>query len=343
MYIGATGGPEKAAVKKFIADNSLHHMKFEEIAAGKLRRYFSFQNFVDAFKVPVGIVQAMRLIRRFDPEVVFSKGGFVTVPVVIGAGIVNFGRRGRKKKIPIIVHESDLVPGLANKISARFASRILLSFEKSRDYFVEKKGRGGNGRKVEVLGNPIREDLMKGEADKGRKICGFHKFKPIVLVMGGSLGAAQVNHLVWDNLGPLLKKYQIVHITGKGHLKFGADKEGYKQFELLFEELKHVYAASSLVVTRGGANALAEVAALEKSAVIIPLGTASSRGDQIVNAKFCAEEYGWQNLVGEVSGERFLHAIDIAVGTPFAGEDVLHKRASKAIFELLFNLTKMDK
>jgi UDP-N-acetylglucosamine--N-acetylmuramyl-(pentapeptide) pyrophosphoryl-undecaprenol N-acetylglucosamine transferase len=340
LYVGARDGIEKEAVLKFVKGLEFQHLEFEEVTVGKLRRYFSFQNFVDFFKVPVGIFQAVRIVRRFRPEVVFSKGGFVAVPVVVGAGILNLFR-SRARRIPIVIHESDVVPGLANRISARFADLIFVSSERTKKFFGGRDAsRPSRGRaKVEVVGNPIRAEVLKGTAERGMKLCGFHRFKPVILVMGGSLGAKQVNDLVWNGLDDLLKKFQVVHIVGKGNLDMGLKKDGYKQFELLFEELKDVYAACDLVVSRGGANALAEIAALGKKAVIIPLGTESSRGDQIVNAKAASEEYGWQVLHGNVEVSQLLRAIDMASETSFGGEDVVHKKASKRVFQALFDLT----
>jgi len=332
LYVGERKGVEKEAVEKFATDNDLKHFAYKSIVAGKLRRYFSLQNFVDIFKVPIGVLQSYYAVRKFRPDFVFSKGGFVSVPVVFGAVLYNFGKGSRK--IPIVIHESDLVPGLANRIAAKAASHIFVSFEESRKHFKVRKG-----QVLKVTGNPIRGNVLKGDAARGQKLCGFHRFKPVILTMGGSLGARQINKLVWGKLDDLLKKYQVVHITGKGNLKFGLQKEGYKQFELLFDELPDVYALCELVVSRGGANSLAEIAALGKKAVIIPLGTNASRGDQIVNAKHEAAKYGWQVLNGDVDGAKFLRAIDMANSTAFSGIEALHKGACKAIFEHLFDLT----
>lgn len=336
LYVGSKNGPEKEAVLKFVAKMGFKNLEFKGITCGKLRRYFSFENFVDAFRVPVGFFQSLGIIRKFRPEVVFSKGGYVSVPVVLAARVL---------RVPIVAHESDVVPGLATRIAAKIANKVLLSFEESRKYFKGcsgARGRGGSAgaSACVVVGNPIRNEILKGVKDNGLKLCGFHKFKPIVLVMGGSLGAMQVNNMVWDCLPELLKKYQIVHITGKGNLKFGLNKDGYKQFELLFDELKDVYAACDLIVTRGGANALAEVAALEKRVVIVPLGTASSRGDQIINAKVCSEKYGWQVLYGDVNRDQFLLAIEMAMNSEFRKEKASKLGSSaKVIFDLIHNLT----
>ncbi len=333
LYIGERGGVEKDFVNKFASKYGFR-VDVREIICGKLRRYFSFQNFADFFKVPVGIIQSIFILASFKPQVVFSKGGYVSVPGVIACGFLNFFRRVfGKERIVLFVHESDVVPGIANRIGAKFADKIFVSFEESKKYFKKKS-------RVVITGNPVRKDVLKGNKEKGMKICGFNRFKPVILVMGGSLGAMQINNLVWENLDELLKRYQIVHIAGKGNIKFGLKKEGYKQFELLFDELKDVYSACDLVVTRGGANSLAEIASMEKKAVVIPLGMASSRGDQIVNAKICASEYGWQVLYGDVSGEQFRLAIDIAIGTEFSGgKNNLHIKAASVIVDMIYGLS----
>lgn len=338
LYVGAKGGVEREAVERLVRRLQLAdgNLEIREISSGKLRRYFSWENFVDVFRVVAGILQAVRIVRKFDPHVVFSKGGFVAVPVVVACGWVNFWRRlwrgrGRGRgRILVVIHESDAVMGLANKISSWFADKVLLSFEKAG----ARLGRRARG-KVEVVGSPVRAEIFKGESEKGLKLGGFNRFKPVVLVMGGSQGARQINNLVWGNLDKLLKKYQIVHIVGKGNLDFGLHREGYKQFELLFDELADVYAACDLVVSRGGANSLAEISALEKKAVVLPLGRHASRGDQIVNAKLCAEEYGWQVLYGDVSGEQFVRAVEVADGEDFKGGRLDQRKATKRIVDLL--------
>jgi len=341
LYIGEHAGVEKDFVMKFAVSHGFR-VEVREIICGKMRRYFSFQNFLDFFKVPVGIIQSIFILASFKPQVVFSKGGYVSVPGVIACGFLNFFRKiFGKERIVLFVHESDVVPGIANRVGAKFADKIFVSFEESKKYFKKKS-------RVVVTGNPVRKDVLKGNKENGMKLCGFNRFKPVILVMGGSLGAMQINNLVWGNLDELLKRYQIVHIAGKGNIKFGLKKEGYKQFELLFEELKDVYAVSDLVVTRGGANSLAEIASMEKKAVVIPLGMASSRGDQIVNAKICSSEYGWQVLYGDVSSEQFRLAIDIAIGTEFAGgfsggfsggKNNLHIKAASVIVDMIYGLS----
>jgi len=327
VYVGARGGVERDALEKFIERRRIGRLEIREITCGKLRRYFSFKNFIDFFKVPFGIAQSFFIVLGFKPEVVFSKGGFVAVPVVIGARLAGLFLRGR---ITIVIHESDVVPGLANRISAKFADKIFVSFEESVKFF--------HGRalgRVTVTGNPVRREIFGGVRDVGLKLCGFNRFKNVIFAMGGSQGALQINNLVWNNLDEILKKYQVVHIVGKGNFNIGVKKAGYKQFELLFGELKDVYACSSIVVSRGGANSLAEISALNKKAVIIPLGTETSRGDQIKNSKVCAEKYGWHALYGDVTGEQFLRAIDIANRSDASSEKSPHKGAAKEIAEKL--------
>lgn len=327
LYIGSKNGPEKEAIVKYIAKNDLKNIEYEGIVCGKLRRYFSLENFLDFFKVPVGVIQSFVMVLKFKPEIVFGKGGFVSVHVFLGAFLVKLLLR---RKIFIIAHESDVTPGLGTKICAKFSDKVLLSFEESKKFL----------EKGEVIGNPVRGEVLRGNTENGLRLCGFNKFKPVILVMGGSLGAMQINSLVWDGLDALLKKYQVVHIVGKGNLKFGLHKVGYKQFELLFDELRDIYSACDVVVSRGGANSLTEIAALQKKAVIIPLGTLSSRGDQLVNAKVCAGLYGWQVLSGDITSTQFLMAIEMAEKSSFPKDlEVPHKKASKAIFDILFNLT----
>lgn len=269
---------------------------YESVACGKLRRYFSVQNLIDIFKVPVGVFQSWRILRKFRPAVVFSKGGFVSVPVVIAASWL---------KVPVIIHESDVRPGLANRICARYADKICISFEETKEHFIKY------ARKLIFTGNPVRKSVMGGVVEKGYKFTGLDKHRPIILVMGGSQGAQQINDLVRGGMDELLKRFQIVHIRGRGNLDISLHKKGYVQYEFLDEQMSDVYAISQLVVTRGGANSLAEIAAMKKKALVIPLGTAASRGDQIENAQIFARKLGWGVLVGDVRVEDFVKAVEM--------------------------------
>lgn len=269
---------------------------YKSVACGKFRRYFSVKNLWDIFKIPVGIFQAWRILRKFKPAVVFSKGGFVSVPVVIAASWMH---------VPVIVHESDVRPGLANRVCAKYADKICVSFEETRKYLQKY------GRKIVFTGNPVRKSVLCGVAENGYKFTGLDHHRPVILVMGGSQGAQQINTLVRGGLNELLKKFQIVHICGRGNLDISLHKKGYVQYEFLDEQMKDVYAISELVISRGGANSLAEIAALKKKALVIPLGTTASRGDQIENAEMFARKSGWGVLVGEVEVADFVQAVEM--------------------------------
>ena len=265
---------------------------FESVSSGKLRRYFSFDNFVDAFKVPVGVLQSLGKLRKFKPDVIFSKGGYVTLPVVFAAWML---------RIPVVVHESDVSFGLANKVAFKVASRICLSFEESKKFLRPKYV-----KRSAFTGSPIRE--MNGNKKAGLKFLGFDEHRPVMLVMGGSQGAMQINQLIDSGLSELLKKWQVVHVRGKGNLNMGIKHRGYKQFEYIFDELADVYAASKLVVSRGGANSLLELAILRKQVLVIPY---SGRGEQTENASVLASKFGWSILSGNIEGDEFLKAIEM--------------------------------
>lgn len=271
-------------------------VQFQAISCGKLRRYFDLKNFSDVFRIVAGFFQAVRILRKFQPEKVFVKGGFVSLPVAVAAFIL---------RIPVIVHESDFSPGLANRIAAKFARKICVSFEDSSQFFKKTK--------VIYTGPPVRESVLCGSEEKGRKFLGFDKFRPVLLVMGGSLGARQLNELVRGNLDELLKKFQIVHLCGRGNLDISIKKKGYKQFEYINENIGDIYAASSVCVSRAGANSLAELALNKKKALIIPLDSGASRGDQIENAKAYAKMINWSILEGKIEGKQFLEALFLLI------------------------------
>lgn len=274
-----------------------HGVKFVAVACGKFRRYFAWANFSDMTKVPVGIMQARKALKKFRPDVVFSKGGFVSFPVVVAAWSL---------RVPVIVHESDVHPGLANRMAFKFASKICLSFEETKKYLQSYI------KRVVVTGNPVRMSVQKGNAEEGFKFAGLENDKrPVVLVMGGSQGAQQINELVRNSLNELLKRFQVVHLAGRGNLDISVHKKGYVQFEYLDEQMSNIYAMSEIVVSRGGANSLSELAALRKKVLIIPLGTEGSRGDQILNAEIFAKHLGWTVMTGKISSEHFVAAVDL--------------------------------
>ncbi len=260
-YIGSHQGIEKDLVTKA-------NIPYYGIASGKLRRYLSVENLKDPFKVVKGYFDACKLLKEIKPQVVFSKGGYVTVPVVLAA---------HKLKIPVIIHESDMTPGLANKIAIKKAKTVCVNFEETLKYV---------GDKGIYTGSPIREELFKGDKEIGRELCGFKEDKPILLMMGGSLGARKINEVLREALPSLTTKFNIIHICGKNNLEEKLiGKTGYKQFEYVGEELPHLLAVTDFMLSRAGANALAEIVALNIPSLLIPLSAVASRGDQILNAK----------------------------------------------------------
>lgn len=260
-YIGTKDGIER----KIIEDENI---KYHAISSGKLRRYFDIKNFTDPFKVLKGILQAIVILKKEKPNIVFSKGGFVAVPVVIAAHL---------SKIPVIAHESDLTPGLANRLSAPYCTRVCITFPESAKNIKDNKG--------VLTGTPIREELLKGSRILGRQICGFEDKKPVLLIIGGSLGSKFINDTIRKVIDKLIENYNIVHICGKGNIdKSLESRKSYKQFEYISEELPHVMNAADIVISRAGANAIFELLALRKPNLLIPLSKKSSRGDQILNA-----------------------------------------------------------
>lgn len=262
-YIGSYEGMEKA----LIGDYSI---PYHGIATGKLRRYFSLKNFTDPFRVLKGFSEANSVIKELKPSIVFSKGGFVSVPVVWAA---------KKNHVPVIIHESDMTPGLANKLSFSSASKICCNFPETVDKLPKDK--------AVLTGSPIRAELMLGDASKAEKICNFKEpEKPVIMVVGGSLGAASVNRIIRTILPRLTKKFNVLHLCGKGKLDESlVGTEGYFQMEYAKEEMKDLFAYSDIIVSRAGANAICEFVALHKPNLLIPLPASASRGDQLLNAE----------------------------------------------------------
>lgn len=261
-YIGSRGGIEK----QLIAD--VPNVKYHGIATGKLRRYLDWNNIKDPFRVIGGVFQAYRTIKRSKPDVIFSKGGFVSVPVVLGAKL---------NRVPVVIHESDVTPGLANKISIPFATKVCTTFKDTAQHL--PKG------KTHHVGPIIREELDRGDAKRGRTWSGFADRKPVMLVMGGSLGSRKINMAVRGALEQLTNRFQIVHLCGKGQTDDAAKAPGYVQVEYVQEELPDILAMTDVVVSRAGANAIFEFLHLRKPMLLIPLTKAQSRGDQLLNAE----------------------------------------------------------
>ena len=266
-YIGSREGIEKEIIKDA-------GIPYYEISSGKLRRYFDMKNFSDPFKVMKGVFQASRILSKEKPDVIFSKGGFVAVPVVIAASM---------KRIPVVSHESDLTPGLANKLSAPFCDKLCVTFRESLSYIKDGKG--------VLTGTPIRTEILEGSKIRGKEICGFKDDKDILLVIGGSLGAKSINDEVRKNINKILTEFNVIHICGKGNLDKECEKlNGYKQFEYVKEDLKHLLQSADFIISRAGANVIFELLALKKPTLLIPLSKKISRGDQILNAKSFEKE-----------------------------------------------------
>lgn len=274
-YIGSYDGIEKKLIEEIGID-------YEGISSGKLRRYLSAKNLTDPFRVIKGYSEAKKIIKNYNPDVLFSKGGFVSVPVVLAA---------KKYKVPVIIHESDMTPGLANKLSISSASTICHNFPETAQYLPKGKSL--------LTGSPIREELRKGSKEAGLKMCGFASEKPIIMVIGGSLGAVAVNEAVRGSLNELLKRFQIVHLCGKGKTDSSLENiSGYKQYEYIKGELKDLFAMSDIVISRAGANAICEIVALKKPSLLIPLSAKASRGDQILNAESFKKQ-GFSEVIEE--------------------------------------------
>ncbi|HAF27154.1 MAG TPA: undecaprenyldiphospho-muramoylpentapeptide beta-N-acetylglucosaminyltransferase [Lachnospiraceae bacterium] len=273
-YIGSYDGIEKKLIEDF-------DIPYYGISTGKLRRYFDPKNFSDPFRVVKGYGEARKILKEIGPDVVFSKGGFVSVPVV---------RAAASRKIPSIIHESDMTPGLANKICIPVAKKVCCNFPETLQYVPKEK--------AVLTGSPIRSELLKGNAEAARKLCGFEPDIPVIMVIGGSSGAANVNTIVREALNELLKDFQVIHICGKDKVdNLLLPTRGYKQFEYVKAELKDLFALADIVISRAGANAICELLALQKPNILIPL-IMGSRGDQILNAK-SFEAQGYSIMLSE--------------------------------------------
>lgn len=275
QYIGTENGIERKLIEE-------EKIKYHIISSGKLRRYFDVKNFTDPFKVIKGVFEAKSIIKKEKPDIVFSKGGFVSVPVVLGAYF---------NKIPVIIHESDITPGLANKISMPYATKICVTFEEAMEHI--------NKKKAVLTGSPIRAELFKGSRIKAKEFCGFKDNKPVILVTGGSLGSRIINECVRESLNDLLKNFNVIHLCGKGNLdKSLKVVEGYAQFEYIKEELSDLMQLADIVISRAGSNTIFELLALKKPNILIPLSAKASRGDQILNAN-SFEKSGYSKVLEE--------------------------------------------
>lgn len=273
-YIGSNTGMERQLVSEV-------GVYYYGISSGKLRRYFDIKNFTDPFRIIKGYFEARKILKDYRPDVIFSKGGFVTVPVVMAA---------HAYKIPVISHESDMTPGLANKIAMPFVNKICYTFPETAKYL---------GNKGVLTGSPLRSELFTGNKITALDMCGFTANKPVLLVTGGSLGSASVNKAVREALPSLLENFQVAHLCGKGKLDENLlNTPGYVQFEYIKEEMKDMLAMADIIISRAGANSICEIQALKKPNILIPLTTGASRGDQLLNAK-SFERHGFSAVIQE--------------------------------------------
>lgn len=315
-YIGSKDGIEKKLIEAL-------EIPYYPISSGKLRRYFDWKNFTDPFRVLKGFSDAKKIIKKIQPDVIFSKGGFVTVPVVKAA---------KQCHVPAIIHESDMTPGLANKLCIKSAYKVCCNFPETVSYLPEGK--------AVLSGSPIREELFKGSRQKGLQFCGFSTERPVLLIIGGSLGSKAINQAVRDLLPELLKTWQIIHLCGKDNLdETLTNCSGYKQYEYIQAELPDLFAASDIVISRAGANAICELLALKKPAILIPLSAAASRGDQILNAK-SFEKQGFSYLLEEesVTGESLLKAINTVYTHRSSYVDAMAKSQTSDAIKIIADL-----
>lgn len=286
-YMGSYDGIEKKLIEEL-------QIPYYGISSGKLRRYFDPKNFTDPFKVIKGYGEACRIIKKLSPDVLFSKGGFVSVPVVLAA---------KRYHVPAIIHESDMTPGLANKLCIPSAKKVCCNFPETIQYLPRDK--------AVLTGSPIRQELLKGDRLHALRFTGLSANKPVILVMGGSMGAAAVNEAVRRILSTLLKEFQVVHLCGAGKLDPSLGHlAGYVQYEYIKNELKDLFALADIVISRAGANAICELLALKKPSLLIPLSAAASRGDQILNAR-SFEKQGFSMVLEEeeITNEALLQAV----------------------------------
>ncbi|WP_042149310.1 undecaprenyldiphospho-muramoylpentapeptide beta-N-acetylglucosaminyltransferase [Paucisalibacillus sp. EB02] len=287
-YIGSKNGIERDLIEQ------LDHVTYYPISTGKLRRYMSIENLKDPFKVIKGTLQAWRIIGKRKPSVIFSKGGFVSVPVVLAS---------KMRGVSAVIHESDYTPGLANKLAIPFSNKVLATFPETMEYLPDNK--------AEYVGAVIREELFQGDKGKGLALCGFQNRKPVLLIMGGSGGSQKINETVRGSLDEILNQFQVIHICGSGKIDNTIQREGYIQFEYVNDELKDIFAATDFVLSRAGSNAIFEFLALHIPMLLIPLSIEASRGDQIINAKsFREKNYARVLEEEELTKEKLVKELD---------------------------------
>lgn len=299
-YVGTKAGIERTLIEP------MQGVTYHAVSSGKLRRYFDWKNFTDPFRVIAGMFQSFSIIRRLKPSIVFSKGGFVSVPVVVGAAMCG---------VPVVMHESDITPGLANKLCKPFAKSVCTTFPECAKLL---------GAKGVLTGTPLRAQIFSGERSKGLSLAGFDGTKPVLMMIGGSLGAQTVNAVLRESLPALTEKYDVLHVCGKGNMD--ASLEGmasYRQFEYLSEELPDAFACADIVLSRAGSNSLSELMALKKPALLIPYH--SGRGDQVLNAN-SLKARGLAHVM--IQSDMNAQSLPAAIDALYADKDLLIQRLS---------------
>lgn len=317
-YIGSEAGIERQLIAP------LTEVNYYGIATGKLRRYLDWQNVKDPFKVVKGAFQAYRLIKKQKPDVLFSKGGFVSVPVVLGAWL---------NKVPVLIHESDLTPGLANRIAIPLATGVCTTFPETEQHLPAGKAK--------YVGAVIREQLKQGDAARGRAYCGFTSSKPVLLIMGGSLGARKINQTVRAGLSRLTERFQVVHLCGKGQVDPALESSSYKQYEYINEELPDVLAMCDAVISRAGSNSIFEFLYLRKPMLLIPLTKEQSRGDQLLNAR-SFKDSGYCDVLYEenMTADTLASSIESLFNNRTKYVSIMQQEDRKDTLSILFNSIK---
>ncbi len=332
LWVGERGGQEKAIAKKY-------HIPFKSIFCGKIRRYFSLKNVIDIFKFPVGLLEAKRVVKKFKPDVIFGKGGYVSAPVILGA---------RNYKIPIYIHDSDAVPGQANLSLAKYARKIFVTFPESKKYFKHEEQ-----NKIIISGLPLREGASFGNKREGYRVFGLEYSKPVILVMGGSQGAKKINDVMFNLIPKVVEKYQIIHFVGKRNVdeisKRIKNLTAFQQKNYHFfasiegKNFFNAVAAADLVISRGGANSLFELAAMARPAIIIPYPHASAN-HQIKNAQFFTNFGAIKVILEKESLENDLErSIDDLMGNQEIREEMrksiyeIYRQGAKDAAELIVN------